>query len=196
MNKNETTGGFTNEDAHLDYKSLYKKYYSRLCSHAESITHDEAESRMIANDAIDDYWIARPTLEADVNISAYLYVSARNKSFKYLKNRKNDEQKRQEYAHHLSQLSASTSNPELGMVHTEIKRMVWEEVNRLPEKCRKVMTLHLKEFSHDEIMDQLGMSYDAVKANISLAKKKLKAILPSKYYLFFLLFMLNRFSDN
>ena len=53
--------------------------------------------------------------------------------------------------------------------------MVKERIELLPERQREVLTLHLyHEMPYGEIAQTLGCSYDDVKMNLSLARKRLK----------------------
>ncbi len=57
----------------------------------------------------------------------------------------------------------------------ELGEVVKERVLLLPDRQREVLTLHVYQgLSHHEIAGVLGCSYDDVKMNLSLARKRLK----------------------
>lgn len=58
---------------------------------------------------------------------------------------------------------------------SELAEVVKEKVELLPDRQREVLVLHLyQQLSYAEIASALGCSYDDVKMNLSLARKRLK----------------------
>jgi RNA polymerase sigma-70 factor (ECF subfamily) len=58
---------------------------------------------------------------------------------------------------------------------SELEEVVKDKIELLPERQREVLTLHLyQELDYREIAATLGCSYDDVKMNLSLARKRLK----------------------
>jgi RNA polymerase sigma-70 factor (ECF subfamily) len=57
----------------------------------------------------------------------------------------------------------------------ELEGVVKIRIERLPERQREVLTLHLyQNLDYREIAATLGCTYDDVKMNLSLARKRLK----------------------
>lgn len=56
----------------------------------------------------------------------------------------------------------------------EENRLVLTELAQLPGKQRQIMVGHYDGLSHDQIADLLGMSTDAVRQNLSRARKTLR----------------------
>ncbi|MHC4607533.1 MAG: RNA polymerase sigma factor [Planctomycetota bacterium] len=57
----------------------------------------------------------------------------------------------------------------------ELSEVVREKIDRLPARQREVLLLHLyRELGYREIADVLGIRYEAVKMNLSLARKRLR----------------------
>ena len=63
----------------------------------------------------------------------------------------------------------------------EMGQCVQQEIDRLPESLRTVIILSdMKEFSHREIADLLGITVENVKVRLHRARKRLKAFLEQK----------------
>ena len=57
----------------------------------------------------------------------------------------------------------------------ELSDVVREKIDSLPGRQKEVLTLHLyQNLSYREIADIVGISYEAVKVNLSMARKRLK----------------------
>jgi RNA polymerase sigma-70 factor (ECF subfamily) len=57
----------------------------------------------------------------------------------------------------------------------ELSGLVREKIGVLPERQREVLLLHLdQDLSYREISETLGITYESVKMNLSLARKRLK----------------------
>ena len=58
---------------------------------------------------------------------------------------------------------------------TELEEVVKRKIEALPDRQREVLTLHLYQgLDYHEIASALGCTYDDVKMNLSLARKRLK----------------------
>ncbi len=75
----------------------------------------------------------------------------------------------------------NTSHPENIATQNELKQMIWEAVNRLPEQYKIVLTLyHLENFNYHEIGEITGMPPGTVKNYLFRARKLLKDMLKKK----------------
>jgi RNA polymerase sigma-70 factor (ECF subfamily) len=67
----------------------------------------------------------------------------------------------------------------------EEARRALDALDSLPSRQREVLYLHASErFTHAEISEVLGISTDAVKANLSLARKKMRELLRGTIFQF------------
>ena len=70
---------------------------------------------------------------------------------------------------------STTTVEESSMHASELEEVVKTRVERLPDRQREVLTLHLYQgLDYREIAAALGCTYDDVKMNLSLARKRLK----------------------
>jgi RNA polymerase sigma-70 factor (ECF subfamily) len=81
----------------------------------------------------------------------------------------------------LNSLQDTALSPEETIIANEQRAKVIEialsYLPQLPEKQREALTLHAVEgMTYEEIAKHTGMSYDAVRKNVSLARKKLREV--------------------
>ena len=76
-----------------------------------------------------------------------------------------------------AQAQADRPNQEIGVEKqaSELSDVVRTKVDALPDRQREVLLLHLYEdLNYREIATTLGITYESVKVNLSLARKRLK----------------------
>lgn len=194
MSKSKISGSSDDKDHHA-YTKLFQEYYASLCSYAETFVANKEDAKEIVVDVFENFWKKnRVKLNDGFNIEALLFVSTKNMSIDYLRKNKRIVQKHSDFA---SQFPKDEDNPEIRMIHAGTMKLIWEEIDKFPEKRRQVFILKYRhELSNREIADHLNISYSTVTTHIDNGIKTLRDVLPPDLPLLLLLVLLNNFSIN
>lgn len=169
------------------YESLFKSYYRRLCSYANTLVDDPDESEEIVQQVFIHVWERRESLEINLSLQAYLFKAVRNSSLNKIKHGK----VRQLYAEEVSALSSKSEPATQITFQNELQEQIHHAIESLPEQCRIIFKLsRFEELKYAEIADHLGLSIKTVENQMGKALKimreKLKDYLP--LLIFFLSF--------
>lgn len=151
-------------------KYLFDLYYKPLCIYAMNYLDSFEESEDIVQDLFVKFWERQMKAEFQGSLKAYLFSAVRHNCVKILKLRnKYDFQAIEAYP----ELPVYTEE----MFESECKKL-YEEIERLPEQCRKVFELIvLKDMKYKEVAAELGLSVNTVKTHFSRALKQLRGSL-------------------
>jgi RNA polymerase sigma-70 factor (ECF subfamily) len=164
------------ERAALD--AVYKMWFPDLCYFAYRITGDLGESEDITSYALQILLSRHTQFETMMNVRAFLYVTVRNRCLDYL----NYVKKKNASHKELFELQADNENYILmQMIQGELMKQIYEEIERLPEKRKKVFKLfYIEELDIPDIAKKLGMTPGAVSTTKSRALDQLRAIVSDK----------------
>ena len=135
------------------------------------ITLNRAEAEDIVQDALIKVWNKRDEWKQWESIEAYCFTVTRNLSIDRM-------QKKENQTVELSPAEEETmdyTNPHESMVNNEQLALVYEMMNRLPEKQSTVM--HLRDIegkSYKAIAALMGLTEEQVKINLFRARQKVK----------------------
>ena len=116
--------------------------------------------------------IRNDELQLKCAFSTYLYSIWKNKWLKTLERRRFEYHKNRSYDFQL--VEENQESIEVNTDKEEQYLLVREYVEKLDERCRKIMKLHLKDYSNQEICDLLNISqYDLVRKKKHRCKEKL-----------------------
>jgi len=177
-------------------KQLLRLYRKEIRYFVWSILRDGQTADEIVNDAFLKIWNARTRFNSLPEIRAYLYTVSRNDCLNFLKSPRG---RRLDNIDDIGYLLSSDESIETRMMHSELLNLVYEEVNKLPQKQRRVFQLAFFEgLSTDEIAEQLGISYNAVFINKSVALKTIRGVFGGDIMLLYaiLLFVRQAFLDT
>ena len=171
-----------NEQDRSKMTQIYNEYYSRMISEAKRILRDHA----LAEDAVSDSLekIIRNLHKID-KISCYqtrslIVIIVRNTALNILK-----KQKRSDVVPDTDLIGVVDERPlpVETIVSMDGFRNIVEIIDSLPESLRDVAVLFfLHEFTHKEIQELLGISYEAVKMRLMRARKEIKQRLVGEEY--------------
>lgn len=162
---------------------VFELHNRSLCYFAERLTGDRQEAEDIVADVFMKLWKKRTDFSNLQNIKAFLYIATRNACFDFLKHRKRSNSSHEE----LLYLSQENDDALLrGMVETELLQKIYEEIERLPKKCRTIFKLiHFDGRSTQEVADQLNISRQNVLNQKARAIQLLRIFLLQKKFLLF-----------
>jgi len=184
MNKS----GLFNQDKH------YQLYYRKTYLFAKSYVHDQWVAEDIASDALTKLWEIMEKNEIHHPLT-FLFSIVKNKAIDHLRH----EIVRQEALATMSDVGFRELNTRISTLEAceperiyskDIKQIVDETLNALPEKTREIfMMSRYQDLSKEEISNMLNISPKGVEYHITKALKSLrvslKDYLPIFYFFFF-----------
>jgi RNA polymerase sigma-70 factor (ECF subfamily) len=158
------------------YTQLMNDYYNNLCGYANLFTKDPSKSEDIVQNVFVKLWVYRKKIDSNIPIKRYLHKSVYNEFIdQYRKNKSviSLEEK------HLKAINTVIDNNSFDIEKLMIR--VNDEIEKLPEKCKRVFILNKKEgLTHDEIAEYLQISIKTVEGHITRAFKILNQKLGKK----------------
>lgn len=152
------------------FTQIYERYWKLLLRSAFQATGDREESMDICQSLFVWLWENHATLQIATSLKGYLMTAVKYKIANLIRQGK--------YAvtsiENLQEIHAPLY-AEMSVEIKELKSLIDQLINELPERCREVFLLSRDEqLSHRQIADQLGLSERTVDAHISTALRKLK----------------------
>lgn len=158
------------------YTLLMNDYYKNLCGYANLFTKDPSKSEDIVQNVFVKLWVYRKKIDSNIPIKRYLHKSVYNEFIDQY--RKNKSVVRLEEKH-LKAINTIIDNNSFDI--EKLMTRVNDEIEKLPEKCKKVFILNKKEgLTHDEIAEYLQISKKTVEGHITRAFKILNQKLGKK----------------
>lgn len=167
------------------FKELFQRYYRYLVVVARRFIHDPDDAEDIVQDTIFNLWQTTKTFNSSPGLQQYLYNSVKNGCLRHLK-RKHTEQHFTDYILHTTP-EAEEDNSEYETMYQEIYRRVHQEINKLPEGCKKIFKEHLTGKKNEEIAALFHLSVETVKNQKKNALRILRENLGDAYCLLLLI---------
>ncbi len=127
------------QDGEYGFTLLYEKYWSSLMRLAEPFLEDTDTCQEIVQELFVSLYNKREELHIKISISAYLYVSLRNRIRNHIR-------RRTIYNRHIGIMKRShipvTNDVEQFVNRSELEREIMVCLNDMPEKYRKVYLLY------------------------------------------------------
>lgn len=160
------------------FEQLFNTLYPRLVVFTEKFTGNRAEAEEIVNEAFTRFWLIRNRFNAVNKIKSFLYTSSRNAALNVLRKRKNEaivEWKDQEP-------NSDDGFSEAERIRSEVAGLLFQEMEKLPEKYRTVLMLTYKEgLSSKQVAERLNITVSSVTTRRSRALQLLKVTLLQQY---------------
>jgi len=158
------------------YTLLMNNYYKNLCGYANLFTKDPSKSEDIVQNVFVKLWVYRKKVDSNIPIKRYLHKSVYNEFI--------DQYRKNKSVVSLEEKHLRTINTIIDDNSFNIEKLmtrVNNEIEKLPEKCKKVFILNKKEgLTHDEIAEYLQISKKTVEGHITRAFKILNQKLGKK----------------
>ena len=163
------------------YKTIFDSYYKRLYAFALKYVEDSYTAEEIVEDVLLILWQKRHKMREVKNLKSYLYTMVRNASLDYLKEQKKFE--RYDMEKH-----DSIELMEQFIIEEETHAILFQALDSLPSKCRKVFELScLEGIKYADIAEDLQISVNTVKSQRSRAIELLRIHLKNHPFLQILL---------
>ena len=159
-------------DDQLAYRQLFIQFYNRLSRFVMGFTKNRELTDEIVSDVFINVWRRRKNIEEIKNLKLYLYVSAKNITFNYLK-----KLHRENHAD-LDSVEIEPedpfSDPGAAMITREMNLKLKAAVNDLPPRCKLIFTLVKEDgLSYRQTALLLNISESTVDNQLSIALKKI-----------------------
>ena len=158
------------------YTLLMNNYYKNLCGYANLFTKDPSKSEDIVQNVFVKLWVYRKKVDSNIPIKRYLHKSVYNEFI--------DQYRKNKSVVSLEEKHLRTINTIIDDNSFDIEKLmtrVNNEIEKIPEKCKKVFILNKKEgLTHDEIAEYLQISIKTVEGHITRAFKILNQKLGKK----------------
>jgi len=154
------------------FRQLFDRYYKSIVLTALRITKEPNLAKDAAQEVFLELWRNREKIHIKQSILAYLKRGAVNRSLNIIKSRKL----------HMGQsdtaelsLPTKLSGPDQQTESNELKAVIHQSIQELPDRCRQVFVLCRQEgFSHKEVAEQLQISPKTVENQMTKALKSLR----------------------
>ncbi|TMI90422.1 MAG: RNA polymerase sigma-70 factor [Bacteroidetes bacterium] len=159
-------------DDQLAYRQLFIQFYNKLSRFVMGFTKSKELTEEIVSDVFINVWRRRKNIQEIMNLKLYLYVSAKNITFNYLKKL---------HRENLTDLDSVEIEPEdpfadpgAAMITREMNLKLKAAINELPPRCKLIFTL-IKEdgLTYKQTATLLSISESTVENQLSIALKKL-----------------------
>jgi RNA polymerase sigma-70 factor (family 1) len=156
----------------LAYRQLFILFYNKLSRFVMGFTKSKELTEEIVLDVFINVWRRRKNIQEIMNLKLYLYVSAKNITFNYLKKL---------HRENLADLDSVEIEPEdpfadpaAAMITREMNLKLKAAINELPPRCKLIFTL-IKEdgLTYKQTATLLCVSESTVENQLSIALKKI-----------------------
>ncbi len=158
------------------FSFFFREYYAALCYFSYQIIKDKEEAEEIAELAFIKLWERHANFDNAASIKSFLYITTRNASLNWTRQRKSNGQRSMELARHYSGDSESTTIHQI--IEAELYREILQAINTLLPKCRQIIrTLFFEGKDYKQIAQELNLSIDTVRnqkaRGLMLIKKRI-----------------------
>ena len=164
------------------FEVIFKTYYRALCLYSESIVGEKEAAEEVVNDFFLKLWEKRDIIQINVSIKAYLYKGVYNNSLKHLEHIKVLRKYREHAQYMIANRDLFQPRDALSMlISKEITNEIEKAIDALPEQCREVfLQTRLEGLKYQEVANNLGISVNTVRTQITRAMTKLRKSLGKK----------------
>ena len=153
------------------YKQLFHHFYPSLYQFALSLVKTGQVAEEVVSDVFIHVWQKRAGLVRIQNLKLYLFVSTRNTSLNYLRQKKRDILLPDDYR---VQLRSVYFDPEQLLITAEMIKRIQQAIYQLPPRCQLIFKL-IKEdgLKHKEVAELLNLSLKTIENQMTLALRKI-----------------------
>jgi RNA polymerase sigma-70 factor (ECF subfamily) len=158
-----------------NFESLFKQYYAPLVVYASKYVPETDTAREIVQDFFVKLYEKRYSLTIDTSLKSYLYRSVYNSCMNYINQRSIQEK----HIRKIDMERKDEENLENEINSVELQNRIFNLIEALPPKCRKIFKMNrLEGMKNEEIALVLHLSKRTVETQISKALKILRKKLP------------------
>lgn len=156
------------------FEALFRKYYERLCSYVYQYTGNMSDAEEMVQETFLGIWEKRRDLHITTSLKSYLYQTVKNKALNNIRNTR----RRRGHLEIIKNSSQRISDAEDEISANDLKDHLYEGLECLPPKCRKIFQMsRLEGLKHKEIAVKMGIKPKTVENQIGIALKNLRIFL-------------------
>ncbi|MGQ7869329.1 RNA polymerase sigma factor [Sunxiuqinia sp. sy24] len=154
-----------------EFKTLVLPLSNKLHRFATRLTQNDEEARDAVQDVFLKLWQKRSNLDRIENIEAFAMRMIKNKCYDL--HRANRAYSLEEQQTGWQNETKSDLSEELEL--SETARIIRKLIDGLPELQQKIMHMRdIEQLTYDEIAEQTGLNVNAIRVNLSRARKKVR----------------------
>ena len=171
------------------FRSIMQRHNRRLYRVARSVLRDDAEAEDVVQESYVRAFAALAEFRGDASLSTWLTRIALNEALGRLRRRRptvaleavDSAQERGEARIYMFPTLSADSDPERAVARREIRRLLEEAVDGLPDPFRVVFVMRdVEEMSTEETASQLALRPETVKTRLHRARRLLRKALDEK----------------
>lgn len=154
------------------FEALFHAFHAGLCAFAYRYVKSREVAEEIVQEVFLFLWERRETLDVRDSIKNYLFTAVRNAAVSWLRHERVVARRQVET---LELFSRPAPSPDSMAISGELLAAVRRAIDRLPERCRLIFTLHREQgLTYGEIAQVLGLSPKTVEVQMGRALKALR----------------------
>ncbi len=158
------------------YTTIYNLCAPSIYYFAKRFVNDREVAEEITADTFIKLFLLHPNFDSLPNIRAFLRITARNSCLNYLRDLKSKDQQKKDLLYLLTQDQEKEFLQD--QYQAELLQRIYNEIERLPKKCRQVFKLAFMDgLGNEEIAKLLHINYQSVKNQKARALKILRLAL-------------------
>lgn len=164
----------------MNFEDLFRYSYRPLCMYALHYLQDVDLAEDIVQESYTALWEKLQEGASVLNRKSYLYMMVRNRCLDHLSKKGIHTESLKPYD------SYGIISDDDAQERSQTEAKLWTAIDTLPEKCREVFILSKRDgLKYEEIAEELGLSVNTVRNQISKALKLLKEGIYKIYIFFF-----------
>lgn len=164
--------GFKRGDEHA-FRAVYEAYYLRLNNFARQLIEDQVEAEDIVAGTFIKLWNRHSNFDTEQNIKAFLYITARNTCFNYLR----DRQRKAESQKEIRYISPTDEDITRQEITIELMELTQNAIQKLPLQQKAIIKLLFFDgLTVDDVAQRCGISPKTVRNLKSTALNYLREI--------------------
>lgn len=164
----------------IDADEIFRRYYRPLCLYALHYLRVPENAEDVVQDCLTDFLERGDCLNSIGQVKGYLYMMVRNRCLDILRR-----DNRIDYGHAPEEFEERHDDEDYEEA-SFIEARMWIAIDSLPERCREVFLMSKRDgLKYEEIAEELGISVNTVRNQVSKALKALKDGCHRIYMFFF-----------
>lgn len=168
------------EGDELAFRTIFERFYVRLCVFADRYLNDGDASKDIVNDVFVKLWNGPKKFDHLDHLLASLYLTTKNTALNYLLVEKRAVKRNLAYQ---TSLSTDVKFYLAEIIRTEVCAELYEAISKLPEKAGRIIReTYLEGKSNKEVADAMGITLQTLRNQKSRALAILRRRLAREHF--------------